>query len=120
MSAPTPAALVRGYFTALLVNLAIGVPTVVLVWCARWYAAHGHCDNGDLARRDLDGCTYDQIENSGFVLAGLVGAGLLVAVLVLVFDVLRPRARKQPLGPRLLTLPAVLLPYGLLATAAAG
>jgi hypothetical protein len=109
--------LIRRYWAPLLVNLLIGIPMTVVVLCARWYAAHGHCDYDDLKLRDLDGCSYDQIENSGWVLGALVVTGLLVLLLVLVADVFGPRSRRRPLGPGLLTLPAVLLPYVLLTLA---
>ena len=109
----------RRYWTPLLVNLLIGVPMIAVVLCARWYAAHGHCDLDDLRRPDLDGCTYDQIENSGLVLCALVVTGLFVVLLVLIADVFLPRSRRRPLRPWLLTLPAVLLPYALLSAAAA-
>ncbi|MFH8802312.1 hypothetical protein ACH4F6_22335 [Streptomyces sp. NPDC017936] len=114
-----PGGVVRRWAGALLVNLVIGIPAVVAAACARWYAEHGHCGDEDLRRRDLDGCTYDQIENSGFVLFGLVLFGALVLWLVLLLDVRRPLAEGRPLAPRLWTLPAVLLPYALLTAAAA-
>ncbi|QIJ61018.1 hypothetical protein [Streptomyces sp. JB150] len=109
----------RRYWAPLLVNTLIGIPMTVVVLCARWYAAHGHCDYDDLRLRDLDGCSYDQIENSGWVLGALVVTGLLVLVLVLIADVILPRGRRRPLTPGLVTLPAVLLPYALLTAAAA-
>jgi hypothetical protein len=111
--------LTRRYWAPLLVNLLIGIPMTVVVLCARWYAAHGHCDYDDLRLRDLDGCSYDQIENSPLVLGALVVTGLLVLLLMLIADVLLPRSRRRPLTPGLVTLPAVLLPYALLAVAAA-
>lgn len=110
--------MIRRYWVPLLVNLLIGIPAIPVILCARWYAAHGHCEYDDLGRRDLDGCTYDQIENSGLVLFMLVLIGLFVLLLVLIADVLRPLIRERPLGPQLLTLPAVLLPYVLLDVAA--
>lgn len=109
----------RRYWAPLLVNVLIGIPMTVVVLCARWYAAHGHCDHDDLELRDLDGCSYDQIENSPLVLGALAVTGLLVLLLILIADVLRPRSRRRPLKPGLVTLPAVLLPYALLAGAAA-
>jgi hypothetical protein len=109
----------RRYLAPLLVNLLIGIPTIVLILCARWYAAHGHCDLVDDRRlTDLDGCTYDQIDNSDFVFIGLIATGLLVLVLLLNFNVRSPLSTGRPLTPRLLTLPAVLLPYALLVAAA--
>lgn len=113
----TVLAALRQAAAPLLVNLLIGVPTTVVVACARWYAAHGHCQYEDLARRGLDGCTYDQIESSGFVLFGLVLFGALVLLLILLFDVLKPLRRERPLPPRPWTLPAVFLPYALLVAA---
>ncbi|MEU4871910.1 hypothetical protein [Streptomyces sp. NPDC021608] len=103
----------RGVLPALAVHLLIGLPTAVAVLCARWYLAHGHCDTGDLRRSDLDLCTYDQIENSGFVLAALVVSTAFVVLLLVLFDGLGPRRAGRPCGPRLLTLPAILLPYAL-------
>jgi hypothetical protein len=111
--------LIRRYRAPLLVNLLIGIPMIAVMLCARWYTAHGHCDLDDLRRPDLDGCTYDQIENSDLVLCALVVTGLFVLLLVLLADVFLPRSRRRPLTPWLLTLPAVLLPYALLSTAAA-
>ncbi|MFE9677514.1 hypothetical protein ACFYO5_25875 [Streptomyces sp. NPDC006259] len=108
----------RRVLAPLLVNLLIGVPTAVLVACARWYAEHGHCEYADLGRRDLDQCTYDQIESSGFVLFGLITSALLVVGLIVVLDVVRPLTAGRPVTYRLLTLPAALLPYALLLTAA--
>ncbi|MFF4276927.1 hypothetical protein [Streptomyces sp. NPDC001536] len=105
-----PSAL-RGYLPPLLVHLLIGVPAALAILCMRWYIAYGHCDYDDLGRRDLDGCTYDQIENGSFVLIGLTLIGVLVVLLLLLFDVLRPLYAGRPLKPRLLTLPAVLVPY---------
>lgn len=111
---------VRRYAAGVWVNLLIGVPTAAAVACARWYAAHGHCGGvDDTARLELGGCTYDQIENSPFALFGLVLFGGLVTLLVVLFDVVRPMSREHPLTPRLLTLPAIFLPYALLAAAAA-
>ncbi|CAM5486889.1 hypothetical protein [Streptomyces aurantiogriseus] len=114
----SPATTVRRYLAGLLVNLLIGIPMVVVVVCWRWYLDHGHCDLDDLQRSDLDGCTYDQIESSDFALFGLVMSAALVVLLILRFDVLKPLARERSLKPRLLTLPAVLLPYVLLLAAA--
>lgn len=114
----SPAATVRRYLAGLLVNLLIGIPTVLVVVCARWYAAHGHCAYEDLRAPSMDYCTYDQIESSGFVRFGLLLFGALVLLLILVFDILRPRSKQRPLAPRLLTLPAILVPYALLAAAA--
>ncbi|MBD0841455.1 hypothetical protein [Streptomyces sp. TRM68416] len=110
--------MIRRYSIPLLVHLLIGIPTIPVVLCVRWYAAHGHCDDSDLGRRDLAGCTYDQIENSGLVLVLLGLFGLLVLLLVLLADVLLPLIRERPLGPWLLTLPAVLVPYVVLDAAA--
>ncbi|MER6783384.1 hypothetical protein ABT330_01760 [Streptomyces sp. NPDC000658] len=101
----------RGFLPPLAVHLLIGLPTAVVVLCARWYLAHGHCDNGDLRRRDLDLCTYDQIESSGFVLFALVTSAAFVALLLVLFDGLGPLRTGRPIRPRLLTLPAILLPY---------
>ncbi|MEU2288668.1 hypothetical protein ABZ614_43505 [Streptomyces sp. NPDC013178] len=116
---PAPPSTLRRYLVPLLVNLLIGIPTIVLVACARWYAAHGHCQGiDDMERLELGGCTYDQIEDSSFVLIGLITTGLVVLPLLLLFNVLRPLAQDRPLKPRLLTLPAVLLPYVLLLAAA--
>ncbi|WCN05835.1 hypothetical protein [Streptomyces sp. M92] len=100
----------RGCLPPLVVHLLIGVPTFLTILCARWYAAHGHCGYEDLRRRDLDGCTYDQIEAGGFVLSALFLLGAFVLVLLLLYD-LRPLRTGRPLGPRLLTSPAVLVPY---------
>ncbi|MEJ8670824.1 hypothetical protein WKI71_27725 [Streptomyces sp. MS1.AVA.1] len=82
----------RCHLPPLLVHLLIGVPAALAFVCARWYLAYGHCEYGDLGRRDLDGCTYDQIENSGFALIALILIGSLVLLLLLLFDVLRPCA----------------------------
>ncbi len=101
----------RGYLPPLMIHLLIGVPTALAVLCTRWYLAYGHCQYDDLGRRDLDGCTYDQIENSGFALIALILICALVLLLLLLFDVLRPLHADRPLKPRLLTLPAVLIPY---------
>lgn len=101
----------RDYLPPLLVHLVIGVPAALAVLCTRWYIAYGHCEYDDLGRRDLDGCTYDQIENSEFVLIALILIGTFVLLLLLLFDVLRPLYSGRPLKPRLLTLPAVLIPY---------
>lgn len=101
----------RGFLSPLAVHLLIGLPTAVVVLCARWYLAHGHCDTGDLRRRDLDLCTYDQIENSDFVLVALVMSAAFTALLLVLFHGLGPRRAGRPVGPRLLTLPAILLPY---------
>ncbi|GCB47515.1 hypothetical protein [Streptomyces sp. NL15-2K] len=106
----------RGYVPPLLVHLLIGVPAALAVLCARWYIAYGHCEYDDLDRRDLDGCTYDQIENNGFALIALIWIGALVLLLLLLFDVLRPLHTGRPLKPRLLTLPAVLIPYAVYVT----
>ncbi|PAZ13960.1 hypothetical protein CLM62_20980 [Streptomyces sp. SA15] len=106
----------RGYLPPLLVHLLIGVPAALAVLCARWYIAYGHCEYDDLGRRDLDGCTYDQIENNGFALIALIWIGALVLLLLLLFDVLRPLYAGRPLKPRLLTLPAVLVPYAVYVT----
>ena len=108
----------RRLLTSLLVNLLIGIPTAALVACARWYAEYGHCEYEDLGRPDLDQCTYDQIESSGFALFGLVTSALVVVSLVVLFDVVKPLRAGHPLTHRLLTLPAALLPYVLLMTAA--
>ncbi|MFE0456842.1 hypothetical protein ACFW2D_37285 [Streptomyces sp. NPDC058914] len=113
----TVSAAVRRIAVPLLVNLLIGIPTLVAMVCARWYVAHGHCEYDDLGLRDLDQCTYDQIENSGFVRFGLILFGGLVLLLILLFDILRPLAREASLKPRLWTLPAIFLPYTLLVTA---
>ncbi|MDR6979806.1 hypothetical protein J2X68_006543 [Streptomyces sp. 3330] len=111
----TAPSVLRGCLPPLLVHLLIGLPTAVTVLCARWYLSHGHCTQEDLGRRDLDHCTYDQIENSGFVLIGLVLSAAFVALLLVLFDGLRPLAKGRPFTPRLLTLPAILLPYALYA-----
>ncbi|MEU1275092.1 hypothetical protein [Streptomyces sp. NPDC005799] len=103
--------MIRRYGGPLLVHLLIGLPTVVVVWCARWYAAYGHCGLDDLERPDLDGCTYDQIDHSGPVLGLLVITGLFVLALLVIAVVSVPLRRERPLRPWLLTLPAVLLPY---------
>ncbi|MCX5328817.1 MULTISPECIES: hypothetical protein [unclassified Streptomyces] len=101
----------RGCLPTLLVHLLIGVPAAVAILCTRWYIAYGHCEYADLGRGDLDGCTYDQIENGGFALIAMILFGVLVLLLLLLFDVLRPLYRGRPLTPRLLTLPALLIPY---------
>ncbi|MFE1438848.1 hypothetical protein [Streptomyces sp. NPDC058739] len=106
--------MIRRYPLPLLVNLLLGVPALVPLLCARWYLAHGHCGQDDLRRPDLDHCTYDQIESSGFVLFGLVGGGLFVLALVLLADVLGPLRRERPLTPWLVTLPALFGPYAAL------
>ncbi|MER6414512.1 hypothetical protein [Streptomyces humidus] len=108
---PTAFTALRRLLPPLAVHLLIGLPTAVVVLCARWYLAHGHCDYGDLHRRDLDLCTYDQIENSGLVLPALVVSSAFVALLLVLFDGLGPLRTGRPLRPRLLTLPAILLPY---------
>ncbi len=100
----------RGCLPPLVAHLLIGVPAFLAALCARWYLAHGHCGDEDLRRRDLDGCTYDQIEASGFVLTALLLLGALVLLLLLRYDV-RPLLAGRPVEPRLLTLPAVLVPY---------
>jgi hypothetical protein len=109
----------RSCLSPFLVHLLIGLPTAVVVLCARWYLAHGHCGYGDLGRRDLDNCTYDQIENSGFVLTALIVLAAFVALLLVLFDGLRPLKTGRSLRPRLLTLPAILLPYAAYALYAA-
>jgi len=101
------------YAAHTLAHLLIGLPAALALLCARWYAAHGHCGTEDLRLAGLDNCTYDQIEDSGFVLFGLILFGVLSALLLLLYDYLRPRLAERPLTPRLLTLPAVLLPYAL-------
>ncbi|MFC4506904.1 MULTISPECIES: hypothetical protein [Streptomyces] len=101
----------RRYGVPLLVHLLIGLPTLPALLCARWYAAHGHCDMDDYGRSGLRGCSYDQIEDSGFVLIGLFLFGGIVLLLLLLYDVLRVRYAGLALRPRLLTLPAVLVPY---------
>ncbi|MEU5889012.1 hypothetical protein ABZ835_19535 [Streptomyces sp. NPDC047461] len=101
----------RGCLAPLLVHLLIGVPAALAILCTRWYIAYGHCEYDDLDRRDLDGCTYDQIENGGFALIAMILFGTLVLLLLLLFDVLRPLYRGRPLAPRLWTLPALLIPY---------
>ncbi|MDX2677355.1 hypothetical protein [Streptomyces soliscabiei] len=105
----------RSCLPPFLVHLLIGLPTAVVMLCARWYLAHGHCGYGDLGRRDLDNCTYDQIENSGFVLTVLIVLAAFVALLLVLFDGLRPLKTGRSLRPRLLTLPAILLPYAVFA-----
>ncbi|MGW2048836.1 hypothetical protein ACWCPF_27180 [Streptomyces sp. NPDC001858] len=102
---------VRGYLPSFLVHFLIGFPTAVVLLCARWYLAHGHCQYEDIGVRGMDDCTYDQIEDSGMVLIMLVFFGVLVALLLLLFDVLRPLHTGRSLRPRLLTLPLILLPY---------
>ena len=109
---------VRPVLTSLLVNLLIGIPTAALVACARWYAKYGHCSYEDLGRPDLDQCTYDQIESSGFALFGLIASALVVVSLVVLFDVVKPLRAGHPIAHRLLTRPAALLPYAFLMTAA--
>ncbi|MFC3573611.1 hypothetical protein ACFOZ0_10075 [Streptomyces yaanensis] len=106
--------MIRRYGVPLLVNLLIGIPAIVVVLCARWYAAYGHCGLEDIERPDLDGCSYHDIDHSGPILVVLVVTGLFVLLLVLLADVLLPLSRRRPLRPWLLTLPAVLLPYVLL------
>ncbi|MEU8990377.1 hypothetical protein AB0C98_28740 [Streptomyces sp. NPDC048558] len=106
----------RCHLPPLLVHLLIGVPAALAFVCARWYIAYGHCEYADLGRRGLDGCTYDQIENSGFALIALTLIGSLVLLLLLLFDVLRPLRAGRPLKPHLLTLPAVLIPYAVYVT----
>ncbi|MER6186191.1 hypothetical protein [Streptomyces sp. NPDC001652] len=95
----------------LLVHLLIGVPAAIAILCTRWYIAYGHCEYDDLDRPDLDGCTYNQIEDGGFALIAMILFGTLVFLLLLLFDVLRPLYTGRPLRPRLLTLPALLIPY---------
>jgi hypothetical protein len=114
-SAVSARSALRRYLPPLLVHLLIGLPTAVVVLCARWYLAHGHCDYADLGRRDLDNCTYDQIEDSGFVLTSLVVFAVFVGLLLVLFDGLRPLKAGRSIGPRLLTLPAILLPYAVYA-----
>ncbi|GAB7103198.1 hypothetical protein JCM4814A_15120 [Streptomyces phaeofaciens JCM 4814] len=99
------------YAVHTLAHLLIGLPAAVALLCARWYVAHGHCGTEDLRLPGLDNCTYDQIEDSGFVLIGLILFGVVSGLLLLLYDYLRPRLAERPLMPRLLTLPAVLLPY---------
>lgn len=100
----------RGFLPPLAAHLLMGVPAFFALLCARWYMAHGHCDDEDLRRRDLDGCTYDQIESSGFVLIALLLSAALLFLLLLLYDVLPLRSGRR-ITPRLLTLPAVLVPY---------
>ncbi|MFF8590891.1 hypothetical protein ACF061_05525 [Streptomyces sp. NPDC015220] len=109
---------VRRYSLPVLVNLLIGLPAVVVLACARWYAANGHCDMGDLRRPDLDGCTYRQIDHSGPILFALVVSGAFVSSLVLIADVLVPLRRGRSPAPWLLTLPVVPLPYVVLVVTA--
>ncbi|KKD07708.1 hypothetical protein [Streptomyces sp. WM6386] len=106
----------RGCLLPLLVHLLIGVPAALAILCTRWYIAYGHCQYDDLDRRGLDGCTYDQIENSGFALIAMILFGTLVLLLLLLFDLLRPLYSGRPLAPRLLTLPALLIPYAVYVT----
>ncbi|QJT02915.1 hypothetical protein G9272_23655 [Streptomyces asoensis] len=115
----TALSVLRGYLPPLLVHLLIGLPTAVVVLCARWYITYGHCTYEDLGRHDLDHCTYDQIENSGFALIALVLFAAFVALLLVLFDGLRPLRTGRSFRPRLLTLPAILLPYAVYATYAA-
>ncbi|WP_327316571.1 hypothetical protein [Streptomyces sp. NBC_01235] len=115
LSALSAPSVLRSYLPPLLVHVLIGLPTAVVVLCARWYIAHGHCDYGDLGRRDLDNCTYDQIEDSGFVLIVFVLFAVFVGLLLVLFDGLRPLRTGRSLRPRLLTLPAILLPYAVYA-----
>ncbi|MFH9550780.1 hypothetical protein [Streptomyces sp. NPDC017435] len=109
----------RGWLPPLLAHLLIGLPTAVVVLCARWYLAHGHCSDGDLRLRDLDNCTYDQIENSGFVLIALALSAAVAGLLLVLFDGVRPLRTGRSLTPRLVTLPAILLPYVVYVTCAA-
>ncbi|WP_329219348.1 hypothetical protein OG352_22755 [Streptomyces sp. NBC_01485] len=105
----------RSYLPPFLAHLLIGIPTAVVVACARWYIAYGHCGDDDLDRRDLDNCTYDQIESSVFVLIILVVFAVLVALMLVLYDWFRPVKAGRSLRPRLLTLPAILLPYAMFA-----
>ncbi|MFD3837813.1 hypothetical protein ACFWWC_16330 [Streptomyces sp. NPDC058642] len=100
-----------GWLPPLLVHLLIGVPAALAILCTRWYIAYGHCEYDDLDRPDLDGCTYNQIEDGGFALIAMIMFGTLVFLLLLLFDVLRPLYTGRSLKPRLLTLPALLIPY---------
>ncbi|WP_314221756.1 hypothetical protein [Streptomyces zaehneri] len=111
----TALSVLRGWLPPLLVHLLIGLPTAVVLLCVRWYLSHGHCAYEDLGRRDLDHCTYDQIEDGGFVRITLVLFAVFVALLLVLFDGLRPLSKGRPLKPRLLTLPAILLPYAVYA-----
>ncbi|MER6953700.1 MULTISPECIES: hypothetical protein [unclassified Streptomyces] len=101
----------RGWLPSFLGHFLIGLPTAAALLCARWYIEHGHCGYEDIGVRDLDNCTYNQIEDSGMVLIMLVLFGVLVALLLLLFDVLGPLRAGRSLRPRLLTLPLILLPY---------
>ncbi|MEU5276142.1 hypothetical protein [Streptomyces asoensis] len=101
----------RRWLPPFLAHLLIGLPTAAALLCARWYLAHGHCAYDDLGLRDLDQCTYDQIESSGFVLTALVVLAAFVALVLVLFDGPRPHGTARSLRPRLLTLPAILLPY---------
>ncbi|MEU9312724.1 hypothetical protein [Streptomyces sp. NPDC048256] len=113
----TALSVLRGCLPPLLVHLLIGLPTAVVLLCARWYLSYGHCTYEDLGLRDLDRCTYDQIEDGGVVRITLVLFAVFVALLLVLFDGLRPLRTGRPLTFRLLTLPAILLPYAVYAAA---
>ena len=81
----------------------------------------GSCGRRDADRRntaDFPGQCFEAIcniycvtENGDFALIAMILFGALVLLLLLLFDVLRPLYTGRPLTPRLLTLPALLIPY---------
>ncbi|MER8185741.1 hypothetical protein [Kitasatospora sp. NPDC094015] len=100
-------------------NLAIGLPAVVPLYLAWWllteYAPMDCRSVADASAPGFAGtCNYTTLDHAGVVaFLLLVTGGLLLAVVLLV-DVVRPRARGRAAGPWLAATVLIPLPFAVL------
>ncbi|MDX3072855.1 hypothetical protein ACIP98_12585 [Streptomyces sp. NPDC088354] len=88
----------------MLVNLALGVPAAVPLYCAWWllteYLPMDCRSISDATAPGFSGtCDYHTLDHAGPVMFLLVLSGLFAAALVLLVDVVRPHSRGRPARP---------------------
>ncbi|MFD3453257.1 hypothetical protein ACFWVC_13870 [Streptomyces sp. NPDC058691] len=100
----------------ILVNLALGVPAVVPLYCAWWllteYLPMDCRSVSDASAPGFSGtCDYHVLDHAGPVMFLLALSGLFVLALVLLVDVAVPRSKGRPVRPWALAGLVVPVPF---------
>ncbi|WP_392957790.1 hypothetical protein [Streptomyces sp. LN245] len=101
----------RPTWSALLVNLLVGIPAMVPLYSLWWLSEHRWGGSAvDRSSTIIEVCGAD-CDRAGVATWTVAASGLLVLALVALVDGLVPLRRERPAGPWLKAVPAVLVPF---------
>ncbi|MFF9868293.1 hypothetical protein ACF1G0_23320 [Streptomyces sp. NPDC013953] len=107
-----------GLLLPVTVNLALGVPATIPLYCAWWlmseYLPMDCRTTEDMARPGLTDCNHHTLDHAFPVMVLLAVTGLLMLLLILVVDVLRPLGRGDRLRTWLGTALLIPVPFAAL------